>query len=454
MSATSLHTLRQRLSGAAVVSGEQHYRSARRGAGSTPIGDRAPAVVVLPETADDVARAIDFARANDLDVSVRSGGHDVFAASTTPSGVLIDLARLSAITVDPATGVARAGAGVRSGALGAAAATHRRAPVLGMNPTVGLGGLTLGGGLGWLCGAHGAAVDHLVAVELVTADGRLLTADSEQHAELFWALRGGGGNFGVATAFTYRLPPIDEVLAGTVVMRGEPRPFLRFLDELLADSPDELDVAAGVLSIGGDACTFVRGCWCGEVAAGERIFERIRQFAPIVHDDVGRRRFHDFVDVSPMSDVRSMYWRGGELARLTEPVIDAFVAVLEAGLPADCMVSLLHYVHGAAIRVPFDSTPLIREPGHIMYNVVATSTEEAPEREAIDWVNAAAASLRRVDAERTYVNYLSVDDADAVARSYGPHFARLQAVKRCYDPDNVFHHNRNIPVDATGARTD
>ncbi len=438
----SVASLRRHLRGSAFLPAEPPYGQARRGAcGTTPVDDRHPAVVVLPETPEDVARALDFARARDLEISVRSGGHDALGASTTSHGVLIDLTRMSAVHVDAVTGIATAGAGARSGALGRHAAAHGRAAVLGMNPNVGLGGVTLGGGIGWLCGTQGATVDNLLAVDLVTADGRLVRADSQENPELFWGLRGGGGNFGVATAFTYRLPSVEHVVAGMVGYEVEPASFLRFVREFLADSPDALDIAAG-LTVDPTPRGFIRVCWSGDPAEGERVLRPLTTFAPMLLDTVDRQTYARFAGTSPSPD--NMLWRGGELDGLTDAVIDEIAGIAGSAVPAGCSVWLLHYMHGALCRVPFAQTPLIRQEGHILYNVVASWADSTDARAARQWVLTTAASLEAVESGRTYVNYLSRSDELSVRDTFGDHYARLQALKRATDPENVFRNNRNI----------
>ncbi|MCE0768453.1 FAD-binding oxidoreductase [Pseudonocardia kujensis] len=436
--------LREQLSGTAYVPQDPGYAAARRGAGTTPVGDdRRPAVVVLPESTDDIARTLEFALTSGLEVSVRSGGHDVLGASSPSSGVLLDLSMLSAVRVDPATGIARAGAGARSGALVSAAASSGRAPVLGMNPGVGLGGITLGGGIGWLCGSHGATVDTVLAVDVVTAHGRFVRADAEHEPELFWALRGGGGNFGVVTGFTFALPALDPIVAGMVVYRTEPGPFLRFLDELLADSPDELDVAAAIWA-SPEPAAFLRMCWSGDAAGADTMVRRIRGFSPPVFDDVRTQTYAEFINQTPNRHFDTMFWRGGELAALGDAVTDTLTDLVDRRMPQDCTIYLLHYMHGALCRVPDGSTPLTRTPGHLLYSAIASWAGPHPVHGATDWVHRAAAAIEPVSNPATYVNYLSRDDDEAVRVAFGPHYDRLRAVKRAYDPDNVFRNNRNI----------
>lgn len=436
-----VEALRSKLRGALFLPDDPGYPAARRGGGSTPVYDRHPALVVQAAAPDDVARALEFARSQGLDVAVRAGGHDLLGASTPTRGLLLDLSRMNAICVDPRTGIARVGAGVRAGALTAAVAPHGLAPMVGMNPNVGIGGLTLGGGMGWLAGSRGATVDHLVEAELVTADGRLLKANARDHADLFWALRGGGGNFGVATSFTYRLQPLGPVLAGDIGFRAAPVKALGFLRDMLAESPDELEIAT-LFTLDGSKGVMVRLCWSGAPEEGERVLRPLRAFAPIFLDTVKSQPYASFATAGLHFD--NMFLRAGEFAGLTDPVIDAFAGIIDRGAPKGCMIGLLHYIHGALCRVPEDSTPFLRQPGHLLYNIVAPWQGEQRQQDKEEWALGASEALRAMNSRHIYINYLSYQGGDYVRDSFGPHYPRLRAIKRRYDPDNVFHNNRNI----------
>jgi FAD/FMN-containing dehydrogenase len=361
--------------------------------------------------------------------------------ASTAGSVLIDLCRMDEVALDPSTNVIRAGGGARSGALFAAGRPHGVVPMLGMSPNVGIGGLALGGGIGWLSGAHGATVDHVLAVEVVTADGQHLKADARENPDLFWALRGGGGNFGVATAFTLRTLPLTSVLAGTLRFKAEPRALLRFLREFLAASADTLDIALSI-TLGSDPTVAIRLCWSGDAAAGDRALRPLRRFAATTGDSVSVRPLADFVDDEPQVD--GLFLRGGEFDGLTDAVIEALAAVVDEDGPKDCEIGLLHYMHGVLCRAAADDTPFVRPCGHVLYNIVAPWRAGARENENVAWALATAQTLKAVSSARTYVNYLCEEDEATVRRTYGPHYDRLRALKRAYDPDNVFRNTRNI----------
>lgn len=438
---TSIAALGRTLEGRLFSPGRKGYGAALRGGGSTPVGDRRPAVIVQPAGAGDVARAIGFARERSLALSVRAGGHDMLGASTTHSGVLVDLCRLDRIAVDAGNRIARVGGGVRSGALLGRCDRHGLAPVLGMSPNVGIGGLALGGGIGWISGRLGATVDHVLAVDVVLADGRAVTASAEEHPDLFWALRGGGGNFGVATGFSLRLHPLDPVLAGELQFATTPRRLLPFVRELLAAAGDALDLGTS-FTLGADPVGIVELCWSGDPPAGERLLRRLRAFAPPQVDTVRRRRLARFVGTS--ADASRMVLRGTEFDGLTAPVIDAVAEVVARGGPDGATIGLLHFMHGALCRPPADATPFVRPEGHILCNIVAPTTDRARGHAKTAWTDAALASLAPASSGRVYPNYLCDGSPRAVAAAYGANYRRLREIKRRYDPDNLFRGNRNI----------
>ena len=437
--------LRGKLTGKLFTPADVGYLAARRGLGPTPVDDRFPALVVLPEGPDDIARALDFAQTHGLEVSVRSGGHDILGASTAVSGVVIDLVRMSEVRVDPAKRIARAGAGGRATMLNTAAGVHGLAPVLGTVGNVGLGGLTLGGGIGWLSGSHGATVDNLLGVELVTADGRFLRATARENRDLFWALRGGGGNFGVATTFTYRLQPVTQVLAGVLSFKADVASFLRFMRDFLEAAPDALDLVM-LIPVHARQTVILKLCWSGSLEAGERVLASLKSFSAPVVDTVKVQSYATFFNSVPPAPVENQVWRGGEFDGLNDQVIAAISGLVDRGAPEACMIGIMHHMHGALCRAPAGSTPFIRRPGHILYNLATSWNGPARPQEKIAWVKAAGEYLSTVNSAQTYVNYLSSAGSQPVRDAYGPHFEQLIAIKRRYDPHNLFRNNRNIKV--------
>jgi len=242
-----LAQFRSTFKGAVVVRGDADYDRARAIASVNPRTDKRPRLIARCSDADDVARAIEFGRAQALEIAVRAGGHDVLGASVCEDGIVIDVSRMKSIAIDVGRRTARVEAGIRSSELNTATSVHGLAAVLGCNPAVGVAGLTLGGGLGWFVGRFGAACDNLVAAEVVDVNGMRRHASADENADLFWALRGGGGNFGVVTAFEYRLQPVDRVLGGLIAFRTDVAPFLRFYRDFMKGAPDALAVETSIV---------------------------------------------------------------------------------------------------------------------------------------------------------------------------------------------------------------
>ena len=413
-----ISALRNQLPGALVTPTDPSYHRDRIGKGFTPVADRFPSYIVLPESADDVAQALAFAQARNLDVSIRSGGNDILAASTTATGVLIDLVRMNGISFDRETGVATVGAGARAGALVTAVDGSGWSPVVGNNPHVGIGGLMLGGGMGWLAGKYGAAVDHLLSAQLVTADGSILEVSAENHPDLFWALRGGGGNFGVVTAFTIQMQRVSSVLGGVLSYRVDPAGFLRFYREFLAKSPDELDLAA-VFSTGPMPSLFLKACWLGNQTEGWEILQPLRDFAVPDVDTIAPQAYAAFANDRQISSLNRLFWRGGEFDGLTDERIDLLAQVITGTDMKDCSIGVGHYMHGALCRTPFDSSPFIRTAGNLVYTVNAFWADSAGQAEMDrkrEWAVASFQSLETQACDRTYINYLG--HADKIGRAH------------------------------------
>ena len=440
-----IERLKSRLKGGLVLRDDPAFEALRRVAGFNPRTDQRPIAIARCADADDVARSIAAARASGLDLAVRAGGHDVMGASNCAGGLVIDLRPMTQIQIDAPKRLARVGAGVISGDFNRAAGEADLAPVLGCNPAVGVAGLTLGGGLGWLLGAHGAACDHLRAAELITADGKRLHVDAHSHPDLFWALRGGGGNFGVVTGFDFELVPLREVLGGPIAFRlGPPGAFadlLRRYRDLMLDAPDQLAIELSTFYLD-EPIIAALVCWCGPLNESERVAARVRSLGAPVFDHVRSVAFAHLADQSGGAPP-NLYWRGASLDALSDAAADAFEAQVRAA-PPGWSFGLGHVMHGAVVRVAQGKTPFVRQPGRMAYFLGAGWSGPTGGRERMAWVDSAMAAMAPWSSRATYVNYLSDDRPAAVQAAYGPNYARLRAIKRRYDPDNVFRRNRNI----------
>jgi FAD/FMN-containing dehydrogenase len=446
--------LRNSLNGRVIVPADSEYDSTRRLASFNPTTDKHPKMIVRCATPEDVVRAVVFAREHSLEVAVRSGGHDVLGASVC-DGLVIDLSSLNAISVDTKHRTAHLEAGVRSGQLNGAVQRNGLAAALGCHPGVGVAGLTVGGGLGWLLGKHGATCDHLIGADLITAEGRILRASETENTELFWALRGGGGNFGVVTALDLELHPVDQVLGGVLIFRTSVARFLRFYRDFMQAAPDELTVEITVIQ-GRLPLIVAITCWSGDATKGERVLKPLRSFGAPVADWIDHVEYAHLTD--RMSEVGSLlgraqpqqrrgpwysYWRGGSLRGLGNASADQIGAAIERA-PSGSSLGLGHYMHGQICRIKPDVTPFIRTAGQFTYFFNAGWGDPGLADTNMEWVNRSWAGMQPFSSQGAYINYLSEDNQAVVKASYGKNYDRLAQIKRQYDPSNFFHRNRNI----------
>ena len=454
---TDAAALRGRFRGALLRPGEEGYDEARRPWNGAV--DRRPALIARCAGADDVQAALRFARERELPVSVRGGGHSVLGHSVCDGGVMIDLSHMKAVSVDPAARVARAAGGVVWSELDLATQRYGLATTGGTVSSVGIGGLTLGGGIGYLMRRHGLTVDNLRAVDLVTADADRVRVDAVSEPELFWGLRGGGGNFGIATAFEYDLHPVGPlVLGGPVYWPLAQAPqVLRALRDFAPDAPDELGIMIvahrapplpflSVEDYGAPALGLLL-VWSGDIAAGLRATAPLRSVGTPLGDlvrPVPYRAVQSLIDGSAPRGTHA-YWRSHRLPELSDAVIDTIVGLVET---LTSPFSLLNgwAVGGAASRVAPDATAVgEREVGFELRLIAAWPPGDPDGARHTAWVRDGWEALRPHSTGRQYVNFLSDEGAAGVQAAYGDRLARLVALKDRYDPTNVFRLNVNIP---------
>lgn len=442
---SAIHKFRASLLGQLILPADQEYERARRVEYWNPSTDKHPAMIVRCAQPDDVARCIDFARQNDLTVAVRSGGHSFLGWGTCEAGLIIDVSRMKDIAIDPNKQTARAGAGVVAQELEAAAGAYGLAPVLGECPTVGIAGLTLGGGLGWLSGRHGAICDNLLSANLITVDYHSVIASAESNSDLFWAIRGGGGNFGIATSFEYRLHPLGEVLAGVFTYPvQEARHVLRFYREFMAAAPDELQAVAS-LSPKENGVVNVVFVYPGDLNAGNELVNRFRAFLTPTRDTVQRRPYTEMFP-TPAGYVPPTFSsiKGSYLERLSDEAIDMAVECF-AQAPSGCAIGFDHYVHGAVCRVALDSTAFeLRAPGGLHTWIMSTWDDPEAAETLMTWAENTWQLLQPYSGGRIFANYMSVEGEPAVKAVYGSNYARLRTIKTKYDPDNFLRRNQNV----------
>jgi FAD/FMN-containing dehydrogenase len=430
--------LNRRLPAGRVLAGSAYDRARRIWNGAV---DHAPALIVRPHTRVEVQAAVVAAREHDLPLSVRGGGHDWAGRALRDGGLVIDLSAMTHVIVDPEGRVATVQGGATAGDVIAAAQPHGLSAATGTVGAVGMTGLTLGGGYGPLIGRYGLALDSLLGAEVVLADGRLVTATESQEPELFWALRGGGGNFGVVTSLSLRLHPVADVLAGLIAYpwSDAARVWAR-LDEILADVPDELTVQTGILpGPDGRPTVFLSPVWCANPSAGESVIEPLRSLSTPLVADVAPisylgllRQFDAFVVAG-----RHYAARTRSVGYFSPEVI---AALFEAGQRQTSRHSgiVVHHFHGAAARVPLASTAFgVRTP-HRMIEIIAAWEPDDDKGAHVDWADRVVADLAPHAFAGGYPNMLGPDDHEQIAHAYGSNAARLRAAKKHFDPDSIF----------------
>ena len=382
---------------------------------------------------------------------MRGGGHNVAGRSTIDGGVMIDLSPMTGICIDPKARTARAQGGVAWNLFNRETQLHGLAVTGGVISTTGIAGLTLGGGIGWLMGKHALALDNLLSVELVLADGGIVTASGHDNPDLFWGVRGGGGNFGVAASFEYRLHPVGPIITGGLIAYpfSEAWNVLRFYRDVTASLPDELTVVGGLVHApdgSGAKLAAMVLCHCGPLDAGERAALPIKRFGAPVMDAVGPMPYSAINAMLDAAYPRGAlnYWKSSFLSTLSDEAIRAMIDCF-AQCPTPMGQLLLEHFHGAVTRIGVTDTAFPhRAEG---YNLLVLSEWMDPHANdaCIAWARDSFAAMQPFMGSNRYVNYLADDEhGEAVAASYGPNYRRLQQLKAKYDSDNFFHMNHNI----------
>ncbi|MFI7405690.1 FAD-binding oxidoreductase [Streptomyces sp. NPDC049541] len=450
----SAPTILEELAGPLIRPADEAYDTARRVWNG--MIDRYPALIARAADARDVAAVVRHAREHDLPLAVRGGGHNVAGYATCDNGIVLDLGQLTATAVDPRAATIRAGAGLTWAAFDTATQAHGLATTGGLVSTTGIAGLTLGGGLGWLMRRHGLTCDNLIAAELVTADGQQVTADRHTHPDLLWALRGGGGNFGVVTAFTYRLHPVSQVLGGLVLHPAErAADVLRFYADYCAHAPDEITTMAAIITgpplpfvpedlVGRPALALI-ACCVGEPGTAERTLDPLRRYGPPVADVLGPMPYAALQRMLDAGAPRGMrnYWKSGYLSGLSGSVIDVVVEHA-ARMTSPLSQVHLHHMGGAVRRTGPDAAAFAHRDAEFALNIVGIWADRADDRDGTAWTRDFWAAIRP-HTSGVYVNFLGAEGADRVRTAYDDRaWTRLTEVKRHWDPDNVFRLNQNI----------
>jgi FAD binding domain-containing protein/berberine-like enzyme len=447
----SLDELRDAIHGRVIGPSDPDYDTAR----TVMYGgvDRHPAAIVRVADADDIARVIAIARETGLELAVRSGGHSASGQSVSEGGIVIDVRDLNDLDIDAANRTAWAGSGLTAGEYSMAAAEHGLATGFGDTGSVGLGGLTTGGGVGYLGRKHGLTIDNLLAAEIVAADGRVLTVDADTHPDLFWAIRGGGGNFGVVTKFKFRLHDVTSFIGGILVLPATAETVAGFIAAAEA-APEQLSTICNVMPCPplpfvaeehhGSIVIFGMLAWAGDIDEGQAALAPFRALATPLADMVRPSTYPEMFppedpDYHPTAVSRTMF-----MDHVDRPVAETIMQFLEAS-DASLRVAQLRVLGGAISRVPADATAYAHRASKIMVNVAAFYDGDAdkPIREA--WVAQFSAALNQGDSG-AYVNFVGDEGEARVRAAYpGATWDRLARIKAEYDPDNLFRLNQNIP---------
>ena len=428
------------MSGPVISSDEEGYQAAREVWNAAVLHE--PAIIACCVSAADVQAAVSVAVHDGLPLSVKAGGHDWAGRSLRHGGIVIDLSRMRSVAVDPLTRAATVEGGATIGDLVRACRPHALAPVTGTVRTVGMAGLTLAGGYGPLAGRCGLVLDNLLAAEVVLADGRRVIADALTSPELFWALRGGGGNFGVVTRLRYRLHPFEQVVGGLAVFpMRDARAVMRGYRELLASAPDELTIQMGFMATPEGPGIFLFPTWCGERAGGEKLLGSLARLGSPLSFHIGPTAYEDLLATFDVFGGRGRHWalQSRSLYGLSD---DTEVVLLDAGKGLTSPISAIgvHHFHGVAARVPEEATAFGLREDHLMVKLIAgwePSADDDGSRHR-SWVNRAAEALESQALPGGYPNLLGPKEQARALQSYGPNVTRLLALKRRFDPDNVF----------------
>jgi FAD/FMN-containing dehydrogenase len=450
----SVTELRDRFNGMIILPGGEEYERSRRVYNA--MIDRRPAVIFRPVDTGDVVEAVRYAQENGLDLAVRGGGHSVPGFGTCDGGVVIDLSGMRAVHVDPWSRIARAGGGATWGGFNAATYPFGLATTGGIISTTGIAGLTLGGGIGYLTRGCGLTCDNLISADVVTADGTLLLASERQNEDLFWALRGGGGNFGVATSFEFRLHPVKDVYGGPMFFElDDAAEVLRFYRDFITDAPEAFggfpayQIAPPLPFIPedrhGDPLLAFVSCWSGPLDEGRTLLRRFHDVAPVVAESVGPMPYPllntAFDPLVPPG--LQHYWKTAFATELTD---DAIHAHLEHGPKVPVVNSTVHIypINGACARVAPDATAFAYRDAKFATVIAGMWPDPARNEQNIRWVRDYYAAIAPFSEQGGYVNFMSGDDQDRVRTSFRRNYDRLTEIKRKYDPGNLFHINQNI----------
>ncbi|MGA8180670.1 MAG: FAD-binding oxidoreductase [Desulfobacterales bacterium] len=421
--------------------------------------DRHPAVIVRCKDADDVSHAISYARENQFEISIRGGGHNIAGSAVCDNAMMIDLSNMKTVKVDAQKRRAFVEPGATLNDFDKAVQSHGLATPVGINSTTGIAGLTLGGGFGWLTRKYGMTIDNLVSAEMVLADGRKIQVSKDENIDLFWAVRGGGGNFGVVTRFEFALHPVGpEILAGLLVFPfDQARQVIEKYREFVKSAPEELNVWTILRKapplpflpekIHGKEVIVLAIFYAGNISKGEKLIDPLRRFGDAYGEHIGAQPYAQWQQAFDplLTPGARNYWKSHNLTELSNGVLDLIIEY--AGkLPSPQCEIFVGLVSGAANRVQPNAMAYGHRDAKFVMNVHGRWDESSQDEAGIAWARAFFKASAPYASAGAYVNFMTEDESDRVAAAYGANYPRLKQIKKKYDPENIFHNNQNIRV--------
>ena len=451
----ALHQLKTNIAGSVVMPGDPDYDETRKIWNA--MIDRRPAAIVRCANSEDVQRAIAFATGNRLELSIRGAGHNIAGNAICNDGLMIDLSTMKKVKVDAAKRHAMVDPGATLRDFDEATQAHGLATPVGINSTTGIAGLTLGGGFGWLTRLHGLTIDQLVSAEVITADGQRRLANDKENEDLFWAIRGGGGNFGVVTQFEYRLHPVGpEVLAGLLVFPfAQSKQVLTRYRELMKSAPEELNVWIVMrqapplpflpADVHGKEVLVLAAFYAGDMATGQKLFGNLRGFGTLHGEHVGQMPYTQWQQAfDPLLTAGARnYWKSHNFTELSDGVFDTMID-FAGKLPSPHCEIIMACVAGAANGIAPEAMAYRHRDAKFIMNVHGRWDSPAEDQRGIAWARDVFKAAAPFASEGAYVNFMTEDEGERVSAVYGANYPRLKAIKEKYDPANIFHLNQNI----------
>ena len=450
-----IKNLKDKVKGQIVLPGDPNYNEVREIWNA--MIDRRPAVIIQCAEADDVPHAISYARDNGLEISIRGGGHNIAGSALCNNGLMIDFSNMTAVKVDAQKRRAYVEPGATLGDFDKAIQAHGLATPVGINSTTGIAGLTLGGGFGWLTRKYGMTIDNLISAEMVMADGRKIKVSEGEKTDLFWAIRGGGGNFGVVTQFEFALYPVGpEILAGLIVFPiDQAKQVLQKYREFVKSAPEELSIWVVLrktpqlpflpVAVHGKEVVVLAVFHAGDIAEGEKLIDPLRSFGDAYGEHLGTQPYVQWQQAFDplLTPGARNYWKSHNFIELSDGALDTIIEFV-GKIPSPQCEIFLGLIAGAANRVSSNAMAYGHRDAKFVLNVHGRWDDAAQDEIGIAWSREFFKASAPFASAGVYVNFMTEDESDRVAAAYGVNYARLKQIKKKYDPKNIFHNNQNI----------